>query len=59
MRVIIDYWWYWEVFEFKWANDQQKKELRRKIVRSFSHSKIPEDIVNKIQNSKSVKDLFQ
>jgi len=59
MRLIIDYWWFWEQFEFKWASQKQMLELRRKILDSFTKKDDSFlELSKKIIDSKTVSDIF-
>lgn len=58
MKIIIDYGWFWEVFEIKLASKKQMIEVRNKVVDSFTKKKDLIDLEIVIKNAKSIKDLF-
>ena len=59
MKIILDYWGYWETFEIKWANQKQMIEIRRKVIMSFTNKKRNLEVISKkIKNAKNVIDLF-
>ena len=59
MKIILDYWGYWETFEIKWATQTQMIEIRKKVIFSFTHKKIDlSKIQERIEKATSVNELF-